>query len=500
MRCPGLRLNKECADFRPDEDVWYGPCTYPPNRLHDAFRTYIDWEIALVKDAERDGATGIRLATSPWSWRVKRHGARHAVRQVPILVGTSSWTDHRSSIAACLPTECEDARGPASLLRVPVPPLVEIDSSYYGIRSVDNAQRWVERTPEQLVFNIKTYRLFPRHQTPIVSVPRDMQKALGPRTKKNAYDHEMPEELSLELRDQFRSLLVILRDAGKLGAVHMQFAPWVAFHPETFVYIEHCRAMLTGFTVAVEFRNRTWFANEKRTTRTLNFERDNGFVNVVVDARGDIPNTIPSVWEVTNPALSVGRLHGRNHATWNLKGVKASSQRFDYDYSDDELCEIAAHVKVTANKSQTTHVLFNNNYQDQGQRGANALARMLAVQAQAWRSPVPRAKLPRRSPGLVFTAALRSRFRTLGLVFLICRTMGLQQRRLTPKQRRTGDNRASCSGSPNQLIQQRRHGNVHCRIHSVGHWYRAVCKTIDRTGVERLVKHSRLSSGVVQYV
>jgi hypothetical protein len=39
-------------------------------------------------------------------------------------------------------------------------PIVEIDSSYYGIPSVDNARLWVERTPPGFVFNIKTYRLF----------------------------------------------------------------------------------------------------------------------------------------------------------------------------------------------------------------------------------------------------------------------------------------------------------------------------------------------------
>lgn len=296
-----------------------------------------------------------------------------------IFVGTSSWTD-KSLIDSGL-FYPPSAKKPEDRLRFYASqfPIVEIDSSYYGIPSVENAQRWAERTPENFVFNTKTYRLFTRHQTPLISMPREIQKALGQREKKNIYAHEMPEELTLALWDQFRAVLVILRNAGKLGAVHMQFAPWVAFHPETFAYIEHCRAMLAGFTVAVEFRNETWFANERRTVRTLEFERENGFVNVVVDAPSGIPNTIPSVWEVTNPALGIVRLHGRNHTTWNLKGLSASSQRFNYDYSDDELAEIAEDVKALAHKVQTTHVLFNNNYQDQGQRGARTLTNLLAT-------------------------------------------------------------------------------------------------------------------------
>jgi uncharacterized protein YecE (DUF72 family) len=77
--------------------------------------------------------------------------------------------------------------------------------------------------------------------------------------------------------------------------------------------------------------------------------------------------------------LAVVRLHGRNHGTWNRKGLRASSQRFDYDYNEQELNEIGGAVKNLAAKANTTHVLFNNNYQDQGQRGASTLTKMLAA-------------------------------------------------------------------------------------------------------------------------
>ena len=298
-----------------------------------------------------------------------------------ILIGTSSWTD--KSLIESGRFYPPEVTTPEERLRYYASefPIVEIDSSYYGIPTVETARRWIERTPPQFVFNIKAYRLFTRHQTPVVSMGKDLRQALGA-VKSNVYEQDTPAEIVMELWSQFRAVLEVLRDGGKLGAVHMQFAPWVAFHPESFDYLEHCRAMLAGFTVAVEFRNKTWFNTERHTARTLAFERENALVNVVVDAPRNVANTIPAVWEVTNPDLALVRLHGRNYGTWNKKGLKASSERFDYDYPDDELQEIAGEVETIAPKVGSVHVLFNNNNQDQGQRGARALSRLLPAAAR----------------------------------------------------------------------------------------------------------------------
>ncbi len=294
-----------------------------------------------------------------------------------ILVGTSSWTD-KSLIDSgrfyppSITTAEARLRYYASQF-----PIVEIDSSYYGIPVESNARLWVERTPPGFVFNVKAYRLFTRHQTPVASLAKDIRAALGPVKKANVYGEDVPAEIALELWRRFRAVLEIVRAAGKLGAVHFQFAPWVAFHPQSFDYIEHCRAMLAGFPLAIEFRNRTWFEGERHATRTLAFERDNGLANVVVDEPQGIANTIPAVWEVTDPSLAVVRLHGRNRDTWNRKGLTASSQRFNYDYDERELRDVAAKVTALSRNAKRTHVLFNTNYQDQGQRAATTLRKLL---------------------------------------------------------------------------------------------------------------------------
>ena len=70
-------------------------------------------------------------------------------------------------------------------------------------------------------------------------------------------------------------------------------------------------------------------------------------------------------------------MHGRNHETWNRKGLKAASDRFNYDYSEKELAEIAGRVVELAEAVPVVHAVMNNNYEDQGQRNAKTLAGLL---------------------------------------------------------------------------------------------------------------------------
>ena len=82
----------------------------------------------------------------------------------------------------------------------------------------------------------------------------------------------------------------------------------------------------------------------KHEAATLDLERC--LVNVIVDEPAGMANRIPSIWEVADPASSVVRLHGRNHETWNKKGVASSAERFNYDYDRAELEEVASKINV----------------------------------------------------------------------------------------------------------------------------------------------------------
>ena len=290
-----------------------------------------------------------------------------------ILVGTASWTD--KSLIDSGKFYPATAKSPEGRLKYYASqfPMVEVDSSYYAIPVPAAAQLWAERTPLGFVFNVKAFRLFTGHQTQPRVFPKDIQQALGLPLTKNVYHRDLPAEIQQELWRRFFEAVEPLRAAGKLGAIHFQFAPWITSGGEPRKHVEDCATVMEGRLMAVEFRNKSWWTERNRDS-TLAFERERGLVNVIVDGPQGFGSSVPAVWEVTSPELAIVRMHGRNAETWQKKGLTASSDRFNYDYSDAELREIAGKIKELAKSVPVVHAVMNNNYQDQGQRNARTLA------------------------------------------------------------------------------------------------------------------------------
>ena len=72
--------------------------------------------------------------------------------------------------------------------------------------------------------------------------------------------------------------------------------------------------------------------------------------------------------------LAVVRLHGHSDK-WTSKNIY---ERFGYLYPDKELEELGAEgARTLAEDAETTHVLFNNCYQDYAQRNAAQLVSLL---------------------------------------------------------------------------------------------------------------------------
>jgi uncharacterized protein YecE (DUF72 family) len=292
-----------------------------------------------------------------------------------ILVGTASWTDR--TLLACgrfYPPYADTAearlRHYASRF-----PIAEVDSSFYALPSASNAQAWATRTPPDFVFNVKAFRLFTGHQTPLSALDAELRRELPGVDREAVFIDQVPRDIRREAWRRFVFALEPLRMAGKLGAVHFQFPPWIRADARGQARVADCVAQLEDHAASVEFRHRSWF-EPRQAASTLGFLRDLRAAHTVVDAPQGFDNTVPAVWETTRPDLAIVRLHGRNTLTW-AGGGDASSSRFTYEYTTAELEALARQVRALAQRAERTHVILNTNFEDQGVRNAQGLMQAL---------------------------------------------------------------------------------------------------------------------------
>jgi uncharacterized protein YecE (DUF72 family) len=294
-----------------------------------------------------------------------------------IRVGTASWTD-KTLIASgrFYPKGASTAEARLRFYASQFS-LVEVDSSYYAMPTPQTAQLWAERTPEGFVMHVKAFRLFTGHPAEPRVMHADLREALGGAAAPARFYGEVPPEIQAELWLRFREALLPLRASGRLGLVHFQFPPWLTADAAGRAQIEHCVERMAGHDLSVEFRHRSWFASAEQTRSTIAFLREMGVAHTVVDGPQGFPNSVPAVWETTHPRFALLRLHGRNAKTWNIRGATSASDRFNYDYPEEELAEVAARVVELSQAVPVVHAVMNNNYEDQGQRNAKTLTKLL---------------------------------------------------------------------------------------------------------------------------
>jgi uncharacterized protein YecE (DUF72 family) len=253
-----------------------------------------------------------------------------------ILVGTCNWADHREFY----PPQLERGRRQREKLDYYARffPIVEIDTSFYGIPKPQVVDGWVARTPDGFLFNIKAFRSLTRHE----------REGGHPR---------LPTED--EVRD-FLAALVPLRESGRLGAVHYQFPPWFTNRPDARDVLLETRERHPDDIVAIEFRHRSWFDNDAWPA-TEDLLRELDCVYVGVDAPQLGSGTAPPILAITSPRLCIARFHGRNRRTWYRPDGPSSDYRFNYLYSPAELREWVPAIREAARRGTPVHVLLNNN-------------------------------------------------------------------------------------------------------------------------------------------
>jgi uncharacterized protein YecE (DUF72 family) len=258
--------------------------------------------------------------------------------------------------------------------------VVEVNASYYAIPDVLTVRRWAERTPPGFVFHVKAWSLMTGHHPRPQTLPAEVQASLPARARRSRRGEILADDVPAEGVDAafrlFRAALRPLEEAGKLGYVLFQFAPWVHFDTTRLDYLASLPARLPGWSVAAEFRHRSWFPDH--ADETLRALREARLAHVVTDAPA-VGGAMPHVTAVTAPT-SVLRLHGRNADGFlrQLRGEEpAVREKYDYLYSDAELAALVPEIGGLAAESEEVFVSFNNNNRDYPVRNALALRRLL---------------------------------------------------------------------------------------------------------------------------
>ncbi|HEX3607633.1 MAG TPA: DUF72 domain-containing protein [Candidatus Dormibacteraeota bacterium] len=272
-----------------------------------------------------------------------------------ILVGTSNWADHERFYPPALERGARQREKLTYYARFF--PVVEVDTTFYGIPRLSTVEGWLQRTPADFRFNVKAYRSLTGHE-------REGGRPRAP----------TPEE-----ERDFMAAIAPLRDAGRLVAVHYQFPPWFKNSPQAREAIAVARERHPEDIVAIEFRHRSWF-DDGAWPGTADLLRELDAVYVGVDAPQIGDATAPPLLEVTSPRLAIARFHGRNRGTWYIRDAASSRDRFDYLYRPSELREWVPAIRAAADSGVPVHVVMNNNRSNYAVVNAFELAALLDVE------------------------------------------------------------------------------------------------------------------------
>ncbi len=237
---------------------------------------------------------------------------------------------------------------------------IEINSSFYNPVRVEHAKLWVDgiAANPNFLFTTKLWQRFTHDPNP-----------------------------SVEDEKLVRAGFDVLRGAGKLGALLVQFP--FSFHrtKETLPYLDGVLKRFADYPLVVEVRHATWNVPE---VFELLRERGAGFCNIdqPVIGRSLEPSAL-----ATGPVGYV-RLHGRRYDTWfSNDPAIPGHERYNYLYSEEELRPWVARVEKVADATRDVYVITNNHYQGKG--AVNALQLISMLTKEKVRVPEPlREKYP----------------------------------------------------------------------------------------------------------
>lgn len=245
---------------------------------------------------------------------------------------------------------------------------LELNNTFYNMPTAERLMSFYERSEGKLSFSVKANR-FLTHEigTDWQTVAKDFKEALKP-----------------------------LNEKERLSAVLFQFPESFHYTKDNRIYLAKLIAEFEGFPVMVEFRHKEWI-------------RDSVFAGLEKRKAGivfcDMPQlkNLPDGTVMGTPFIGENayiRLHGRNEGAWYAHALKAQtsitsahangakatytaretpngSDRYCYDYSDEELAQFVTIVKAAVREGKKVQVYFNNHPNGSGARNAISLKKMI---------------------------------------------------------------------------------------------------------------------------
>lgn len=213
---------------------------------------------------------------------------------------------------------------------------IEINNTFYRIPTVTTTKSWAARVSDHQTFRF-TAKLW------------------------QGFTHEG--EASPQDEMAFQQAMAPLQEAGKLGAILMQFPYRFHYTSENRAYLQHLVEVFQEYPLVLEIRHRSW---DRPPVYEFLRELGMGFCNI---DQPQVSYSISLTRVVTSP-IGYLRLHGRNAAQWFAEGAGREA-RYDYRYSEEELQEIADTAEVLSHQAMDTYVITNNHFR--GQAALNAL-------------------------------------------------------------------------------------------------------------------------------
>ncbi|MFC0270907.1 DUF72 domain-containing protein [Metabacillus herbersteinensis] len=250
-----------------------------------------------------------------------------------IQIGLTGWGDHDSLYSS--------GTSPSNKLKEYAGhfPVVEVDSSFYAIQPLRNAEKWVKDTPATFEFIVKAYQGMTGHQR-----------------------GDIPFQSKEEMFVAFNQSIMPYKDENKLAMVLFQFPPWFDCKKENVDYLKWCKEQMEDNPIALEFRHQSWF-NSNFYDKTLTFMESENWIHSICDEPQAGLGSVPTVLHPTNSQKTLIRMHGRNVHGWKkpASGTDWREVRYLYRYNKEELLEWQEHCSKLAKNTDLLYMLFNNN-------------------------------------------------------------------------------------------------------------------------------------------